>query len=84
MKEIFSDGDKKWSASRTPMLVFGVVLLVIWLAIGVGIAFFGLQWSQFSGFLAWGRDLFFSTIVGFIGGKAASRIKNGGGGGQDQ
>ena len=83
MKEIFKDDEGKTSASRTPMLLFAALLIVIWVGIGVSIAFFGLQWSQFSGWLQWGRDFFFGTVVAYVGGKVAGRrTKNGNGGGQ--
>jgi hypothetical protein len=79
VKELIADPDsgKAFSASRAPMIGVGVLLMLIWLGVGVGVAFAEFEWSQFGGWMDWGKNFFYGTVAGFIGGKAVGKIKNG-------
>jgi len=79
MRELIADPDsgKALSASRTPMISVGALMMLIWLGVGVGVTLGHLEWSQFGGWMDWGKNFFYGTVAGFIGGKAVGKINNG-------
>lgn len=72
---LIRDHQGKPSATRIPMIAFGSLLVLLWLAIGVIIVVTDYTWSDFEGWLDWGKEFAFGTMGVFVGGKIGDGLK---------
>ena len=65
---------EKWLA--TFVVVFAAIMLLVWLVVGWSIGFDAGEWSKWEGWLEWGRDLVFLSIIPYLSKQVAKGLQN--------
>lgn len=74
---VAGDG-KNVSSSRVLMLAVGLLVLLLWVGVGVMIAFRDGTWEDYSGWLQWGQVYAFGTFGNYVLGKFGSAVRKNG------
>lgn len=68
--------DGSLSLSRSLLIGAAVIQLTAWTAVGIGIGLGAFAWETFAGWMTWGRDFFFVTVIPYATNKLIANRKS--------
>jgi hypothetical protein len=63
------------STSRSIAWIAFWIVMPMWLGIGVGLAFFGWDWDKWDGYMSWGVEFLFVSMIPSLAREASEAVQ---------